>query len=110
MIYKGMISAVLNDGTTVTATPYTGGTVSVPLTVPFFLVGALPVNTPIVYAVFPDNTGVVLTRMDGHGTGGSGIIAVPEGDAIKISAPGIVIEPVGDAIAIKTAADTGGSV
>jgi hypothetical protein len=110
MIQKGMVSSVLNGGATVTATPYNGGTVSVPLAVPFFLVGVLPVNTPIVYTVFPDNTGVVLTRMDGHGAGGSGIIAVPEGDAIKIAGPSIVVEPVGDTIAIKTATDTGGSV
>lgn len=110
MIQKGKVSAILNAGAAVTATPYTGGTVSVPLAVPFFLIGALSVNTPISYALFPDNTGVVLTRMDGLGVGGSGIIAVPEGDAIKILAPGIAVEPVGDTIAIKSAADAGGSV
>lgn len=108
MIQKGMVSSVLNSGAIVMATPYNGGTVSVPLAVPFFLNGALPVNTPIVYAVFPDNTGIVLSRMDGYGTAGSEIIAVPEGDTIKISAPNIVV-PVGDTIGINTVADTGGS-
>lgn len=71
MIYKGMVSAVLNGGETVTATPH-NGIVSAPLTVPFFLIGALPVNTPIVYAVFPDNTGIVLARMDGRGNDDAG--------------------------------------
>lgn len=110
MFQKGLVSAVLDGGAYVTATPYVGGTVSVPLTVPFFLLGALPVNTPIFYAVFPDNTGIVLTRMDGYGTSGSGIVAVPEGDAIKISAPGIVVDPVDDTISIKSTAGAGGII
>lgn len=66
MIQKGQISAIMDGGKYVTATPYFGGTVSVPLVVPFFLIGALPVNTPIVYATFPDNTGIVLARADGE--------------------------------------------
>ena len=65
MVYKGKVSTIIGGGKTVTATPYAGGTVTAPLTVPFYLVGALPVGTPIVYVVFEDNTGVVLSRMDG---------------------------------------------
>ena len=65
MIQKGKISTIEEDGKKVTVTPYEGGTVTPPLVVPYFLTGALPVNTPVVYVVFDDNTGVVLSRMDG---------------------------------------------
>lgn len=66
MVLKGKVSDVLNGGTAVTVTPYGGGVVTIPLAVPFFLVGALNVNTPVTYVVFEDNTGVVLSRMDGE--------------------------------------------
>lgn len=66
MIQKGKVSTVLNNGKAITATPYASGTVTAPLTVPFFLIGALPIGTPIAYAIFDDNTGVVLSRMDGE--------------------------------------------
>ena len=65
MVYKGKVSTILDGGKSITATPYAGGTVTAPLTVPFFLIGTLPIGTPIVYVVFEDNTGVVLSRMDG---------------------------------------------
>lgn len=65
MVHKGKVSTILDGGKSVTATPYAGGTVTAPLTVPFFLIDALPVGTPIAYVVFEDNTGVVLSRMDG---------------------------------------------
>jgi hypothetical protein len=60
------VSTVLNGGKAVTVTPYAGSTVTAPLTVPFFLVGVLPVGTPVAYVVFDDNTGIVLSRMDGE--------------------------------------------
>lgn len=66
MIKKGKVSGILNDGAFVTVTPYGGGVVSVPLAVPFHLVDALPVGTPVVYVAFEDNTGVILSRMDGE--------------------------------------------
>ena len=69
MIQKGKVSTILDGGKTITATPYAGGTVTAPLTVPFFLIGALPIGTPIVYVVFEDNTGIVLSRMDGDWNG-----------------------------------------
>ena len=69
MVHKGKISAVLNDGKMVTVTPYAGNTVTTALTVPGFLVGVLPVGTPVVYVVFDDNTGIVLARMDGEWNG-----------------------------------------
>ena len=68
MVLKGKVSAVLDGGASVTVTPYGGGVVTIPLTVPFFLVGALAVNVPVVYAIFEDNTGIVLSRMDGEGS------------------------------------------
>jgi hypothetical protein len=66
MVLKGKVSAVLNGGTAVTVTPYGGGVVTIALTVPFFLIGALDVNTPVAYVTFEDNTGIVLARMDGE--------------------------------------------
>ena len=69
MVQKGKISSVLNGGKVVTVTPYTGSTVTTQLTVPFFLVGVLPVGTPVAYVVFDDNTGIVLSRMDGEWNG-----------------------------------------
>lgn len=65
MVQKGKVSTVLNGGTAVTVTPYAGSTVTAPITVPFFLVGVLPVGTPVAYVVFEDNTGIILSRMDG---------------------------------------------
>ncbi len=66
MVQKGKVSTVLNGGKAVTVTPYAGSTVTATLTVPFFLIGALPIGTPVAYVVFDDNTGIVLSRMDGE--------------------------------------------
>lgn len=66
MIQKGKVSAVLDGGRSVTITPYAGGTVTTPVTVPAFLVGFVPVGTPVAFVVFEDNTGIVLSRMDGQ--------------------------------------------
>ena len=66
MVLKGKVSDVLNGGAAVAVTPYGGGVVTVPLTVPFFLIGALDVNVPVVYVIFEDNTGIILARMDGE--------------------------------------------
>jgi hypothetical protein len=70
MIKKGKVSAVLDGGKLVTITPLSGGIVTAPLVVPFFLIGAVPVNTSVIYTVFDDNTGIVLARSDGAGNGG----------------------------------------
>lgn len=82
MVEKGKVSSVLDGGKSVTATPYSGGTVTAPLAVPSELIGLLSVNTPIVYITFEDGTGVVISRVDGK-SGGS-IIAYSDGDAIVI--------------------------
>jgi hypothetical protein len=84
MMQKGMVSTVLDGGQKVTATPYGGGVVSAPLVVPASLIGILPINTPIVYVTFDDNTGLVISRMDGRWNGSS-ISAYTDGDAIIIT-------------------------
>lgn len=67
MIDKGMVSTVSADGKTATVVPaFSGSSVTFPLVVPFFLSGSLAVKMPVVYATFPDNTGVILARMDGE--------------------------------------------
>ena len=67
MIDKGMVSTVSADGKTATVVPaFSGPSVTFPLVVPFFLAGSLTVKMPVVYATFPDNTGVILARMDGE--------------------------------------------
>lgn len=66
MINKGKVTGVIDGGKAVIVKPYRGDTVTPPLAVPFFLDGALPINTPVVYALFEDNTGAVLSRMDGE--------------------------------------------
>lgn len=71
MINKGLISDISADGKTATVTPFSGGTVTVELPVPLFLLGVLEVNTPVVYVFFEDNTGVILSRMDGITNNGS---------------------------------------
>lgn len=71
MVHKGKVSTVLDGGKMVTVTPYAGGTVTAPMTVPFFLVGATPVGSAVAYVVFEDNTGIVLSRMDGEWNGNS---------------------------------------
>ena len=65
MVQKGKIAAVLDSGRAVTVTPYAGGIVTAPITVPAYLSGVLTVGTPVVYILFEDNTGIVISRMDG---------------------------------------------
>ena len=87
MTQKGRVSAVLDGGKKVTATPYGGSIVTAPLVVPAFLIGTLTINMPIAYITFEDNTGLVLSRMDG-GWNGSSISAYSDGDAIIITTGG----------------------
>jgi len=67
IVNKGKISNILDGGNAVTVTPYQGGTVSPKLAVPFFLIGFLPIGTPVAYILFDDGTGIILSRMDGAG-------------------------------------------
>lgn len=63
---KGKISAV-SGKTQATIVPlFSAAPVSAQLTIPFFLSECLKVGMEVVYAQFPDNTGVILARMDGE--------------------------------------------
>lgn len=63
-IDKGIISTV--SGSTATVVPsFSDAPVSVDLVIPFFLVRCLEVGMEVVYVQWPDNTGLVLARMDG---------------------------------------------
>lgn len=67
MIGKGKISTIENGGATVTVVPsFSDALVTPRLTVPSALIGHLSVGLEVVYVQFPDNTGVVLCRMDGR--------------------------------------------
>lgn len=111
MVLKGRISSVLDGGKLVTVAPYGGGVVTIPLAVPFFLYGLLPVNTVVVYVVFEDNTGLILGRLDGFGhiddnNGDNGSISISSaGDAIIFAETGdtktISAHTDGDAIVIE---------
>ena len=65
MVRKGIIVAVLDGGRTVTVTPYAGSIVTVPITVPAYLGSQLSVGMAVAYVLFPDNTGILISRMDG---------------------------------------------
>ena len=67
MICKGKISSVMSDGGYATVTPYNGGIVTPELVIPASLIGFLSVGDPVIYATFPDNTGIILQRADGTG-------------------------------------------
>lgn len=63
---KGKISAVSGETQATIVPLFSAAPVSAQLTVPFFLAGCLNVGMEVVYAQFPDNTGVILARMDGE--------------------------------------------
>lgn len=72
MIDKGKISTISADGRTATVVPdFDGDIVTVPLVIPSSLVGMLSVRMPVVFATFPDNTGIILSRADGAQGGGA---------------------------------------
>ena len=61
MVDKGKISALKDGGTTAEVIPsQSSSAVTTTLTVPQLLQGNLSVNTEVVYAVFEDNTGIIL--------------------------------------------------
>ena len=69
MINKGTVSALLEGGKKINVKPYRGQIVTVDLVVPFFLFECLEVGMPVVYTTFDDNTGIVISRMDGDWRG-----------------------------------------
>ena len=97
MINKGYVSDIKEAGRKATVVPaFEGTSVSVELVVPFFLWECLEVKMPVVYAVFPDNTGVVLARMDGEWNHklydglelATGDMSIPGGDLKAGAVPG----------------------
>ena len=107
MIQKGKISTVEGaadrngDKTTARVLPCTAdGMVTRPLTIPWWLrgkMGNLKPGDEVVYAMFEDGTGIILSRMDGEWDGtvpGSvkvekGDVTVPDGD---VTASGISLK------------------
>lgn len=67
MINKGFISSLTEDSTKAIVIPQEASqNVTFPLVIPYFLLECLAVNMPVVYATFPDQTGIILARMDGE--------------------------------------------
>lgn len=66
MIDKGKVSALLEDGKKATVIPSRAqGNVTIPLVVPKLLIEGLEVGMEVVYVTFEDNTGIILSRLDG---------------------------------------------
>lgn len=63
-IDKGIISTVNGNKATVIPS-FSASPVSPELVIPFFLIRCLQVGMEVVYVQWPDNTGLVLARMDG---------------------------------------------
>lgn len=98
MIQKGTISSIEGrpdrngDLTAARVLPSTAeGAVTRPLTIPWFLrgeMGNLSPGTEVIYAMFEDGTGAILSRMDGEWSGTvpgdvtvkKGTFKVPDGD------------------------------
>lgn len=65
-VNKGYVSAII-DKTHATVIPaFSDVPVSIELVIPWALWECLKVDMEVVYAQFPDNTGVILARMDGE--------------------------------------------
>lgn len=68
-VNKGVISALKENGSKAEVIPCSAtDTVTIPLAVPDLLRGNLSTNTDVVYAMFDDNTGIILCRLDGKNT------------------------------------------
>lgn len=70
MIDKGKISSISENGEKAVVIPsYTDSAVTFPLVIPDSLKDSLSVNDSVLYATFEDNTGIILSRMDGQDGG-----------------------------------------
>ena len=65
-IDKGVVVTLVNTSTA-RVIPYGPETVSYDVTIPVGLRGYLQKGTPVVYATFADQTGIILGRADGEG-------------------------------------------
>lgn len=72
-VQKGTVSSVEGNGTARVIPNISGGAVTRPLTIPQWLRGKgnLSPGIEVVYCVFEDGTGIILTRMDGDTPGGT---------------------------------------
>lgn len=67
MINKGFVSTIVDDGKKAIVIPQeANGTTTIALVIPYFLLECLEINMPVVYATFEDNTGIILSRLDGE--------------------------------------------
>lgn len=70
MLDKGKISSITADGDKAAVIPsYTDSAVTFPLVIPESLKGNLNVNDSVLYAMFEDNTGIIIGRADGNDGG-----------------------------------------
>ena len=70
MLDKGKISSITADGDKSAVIPsYTDSAVTFPLVIPESLKGNLNVNDSVLYAMFEDNTGIIIGRADGNDGG-----------------------------------------
>lgn len=70
MLDKGKISSITADGEKAVVIPsYTDSAVTFPLVIPESLKGNLNVNDSVLYAMFEDNTGIIIGRADGNDGG-----------------------------------------
>ena len=65
-VNKGEISAIISITRATVVPAFSDDPVTVELVVPWFLWDCLEVGMQVVYAQFPDNTGIILSRMDGE--------------------------------------------
>lgn len=67
MIDKGRVSALKNGGAYAEVIPYQAtSTVTIPLVVSEHIMEFINVGDEVVYALFEDNTGIILARLDGR--------------------------------------------
>lgn len=92
-IDKGIISSLKDDGAKAEVVPASSrGAVTLPLVVPTRLKGYLEVNNEVAFIRFPDNTGIILERMDGvGGSGGTGDGETEPKRLVLTSSDGMVI-------------------
>lgn len=65
-INKGKISSLVGDTHATVVPSFSDSPVTTELVVPFFLRDCLSIGLDVVYVQYPDNTGVILSRMDGE--------------------------------------------
>lgn len=65
-VNKGKISTIEDEHHATVIPSFSDSPVTAKLVIPFFLIRCLKVDMEVVYSMFPDNTGVILARMDGE--------------------------------------------